>query len=239
MIERKGGSEVIVERQDKVLSERGRIHAAWAMPNPMPPKETAIMLRRIVARQIAAIAALAIPLWGFASLAAPCIVSAQEQPVAPEANPPGDIPDSQVFIAYASPLGFSLQVPEGWARSDRADGARFADKYDTVDVSSRAASSAPTVASVRANEAEALARTGHAVKITGIKSMKLPAGSVVLIVYTSNSEPNAVTGKQIRLENNRYLFFKAGRIVTLDLAAPMGADNVDQWKLMSESFRWN
>jgi hypothetical protein len=69
--------------------------------------------------------------------------------------------------------------------------------------------------------------------------MKLPAGNVVLIVYTSNSEPNAVTNRQIRLENNRYLFFKAGKIVTLDLSAPVGADNVDQWKLMAESFHWN
>ncbi|MHB9098729.1 MAG: hypothetical protein ACYC5X_13015, partial [Syntrophales bacterium] len=29
---------------------------------------------------------------------------AAERTVAPEKNPPGDIPDSQVFIAYHSPL---------------------------------------------------------------------------------------------------------------------------------------
>lgn len=165
--------------------------------------------------------------------------SAQEQPIAPETNPPGDIPDSQVFITYTSPLGFSLQVPEGWARGDRADGARFADKYDSVDLSAAAAPSGPTVKTVRSNEAAALVKTGRAVKIVSVKPVKLSAGSVVLIAYTSNSEPNAVTNKQIRLENNRYLFFKAGRLVALDLSAPVGADNVDQWKLMAESFRWN
>jgi hypothetical protein len=185
------------------------------------------------------IAAVAIVLCGPLILNLQATVWAQEQPIAPETNPPGDIPDSQVFITYTSPLGFSLKVPEGWARSDRADGARFADKYDSVDLSVLAASSAPTVKTVRASDAVALVKTGRAVKIANIKSMKLPAGNVVLIAYTSNSEPNIVTGKQIRLDNNRYLFFYAGQLVTLDLSAPVGADNVDQWKLMAESFRWN
>jgi hypothetical protein len=31
---------------------------------------------------------------------------AQETAVAPEKNPPGDIPDNQVFITYKSPQGF-------------------------------------------------------------------------------------------------------------------------------------
>ncbi len=163
---------------------------------------------------------------------------AQEQPVAPEANPPGDIPDSQVFVAYTSQLGFLLSVPEGWARTDRADGAQFADKYDTVDISVASAPNQPTVQTVRASDVGVLEKTGRAVKIVSVKSVTLPAGKAVLIRYASNSAPNTVTGKQIRLENDRYLFFKAGRLATLDLSAPAGADNVDQWKLMSESFRW-
>src|SRR5262249_58033991 len=81
---------------------------------------------------------------------------AQEQPVAPEANPPGDISDSQVFVPYASPLGFKLQVPEGWARSDRTDGVRFSDKYDSVEVSVAAAAAAPTAESAGKKEVPAL-----------------------------------------------------------------------------------
>jgi len=46
-----------------------------------------------------------------------------------------------------------------------------------------------------------------------------------------------VTGKQIRLEDVRFLYFKAGKLVTLDMAAPFGADNVDQWNLMANSVR--
>ena len=32
-----------------------------------------------------------------------------EKAVAPEKNPPGDIPDTQVFIDYTSPEGFTLK----------------------------------------------------------------------------------------------------------------------------------
>ena len=165
-------------------------------------------------------------------------VLSQEKPVAPEINPPGDIPDSQVFVTYASPLSFSLKVPEGWGREDRQDGARFADKYDSVDISVAQNAARPTVQSARTNEAAALQGSDRAVEIVAIKSVRLPAGEAVLVSYKSNSEPNAVTGKQVRLEHDRYLLYKAGQLAALDLSAPAGADNADQWKLMAESFRW-
>ncbi len=47
-----------------------------------------------------------------------------------------------------------------------------------------------------------------------------------------------MTNKAIRLENERYLYFKGGNLVTLEFYAPKGADNVDQWRMMSNSFRW-
>lgn len=164
---------------------------------------------------------------------------AAEQPVAAEKNPPGDIPDTQVFIDYAAPQGFALKVPEGWARTDKADGASFVDKLDGVVVTVSKAAAAPTAAAARATYVPELEKTERAVKVTAVKSATLPAGKAVRIVYTSNSEPNAVTSRQVRLENERYLFFKDGKMVTLELYAPKGADNVDQWQLMSKSFRWN
>jgi hypothetical protein len=68
--------------------------------------------------------------------------------------------------------------------------------------------------------------------------MKLPAGSTVLISYDSNSDPNPVTNKAIRLENDRYYFWKDGKLVMLDFSAPAGADNADQWDMMAKSFYW-
>jgi hypothetical protein len=163
---------------------------------------------------------------------------AAEKAVPAEKNPPGDIPDTQVFIDYVSPQGFTMKVPEGWARSDRADGASFVDKLDGVDVSVSKADALPTVETTKAEYVSKLEASGRAIRVSAVKQVKLPAGPAIRIVYTSNSEPNAVTNKQVRLENERYLYFKDGKLATLELYAPKGADNVDQWQLMSNSFQW-
>ena len=163
---------------------------------------------------------------------------AQEKAIAPEVNPPGDIPDNQAFVAYASPLGFSIKAPEGWARKESDGGVSFADKYGSVEVTISSGAAAPTLASVKAGEAAELEKSGRAVKIGGIKEATLPSGPAVRISFTSNSEPNAVTGKKIRLESDRYLVAHAGKLATLTFSAPAGADNADQWKLMSDSFAW-
>lgn len=163
-------------------------------------------------------------------------VGAAEAPVSVEKNPPGDIPDTQVFIAYEGP-GFSMQVPEGWSRADEAAGARFFDKYDSVEATIADSAAAPTPSSVTAGEAATLTKTGRAVQIKDVKQVKLDGGRAVRIDYSSNSEPNAVTNKQIRLEAVRFFVFKNGKLVTLDMSAPFGADNVDQWNLMANSVR--
>lgn len=163
---------------------------------------------------------------------------AAEKAVPAEKNPPGDIPDSQVFIDYASPEGFTLKVPEGWARTDRPDGASFVDKLDGVLVTLAPEGAAPTVESARTSYVRKLQAQEHAVEVTSVKAVKLSAGAAIRIAYTSNSEPNAVTSKPVRLENERYLLFRNGKLVTLELYAPKGADNADQWQLMSRSFRW-
>jgi hypothetical protein len=165
-------------------------------------------------------------------------IPAKQQPVAPEANPPGDIPDTQVFVDYKSSLGFALQVPEGWARSDLNDGLRFTDKYNTIDVTVSNAAQ-PTQAGITDAALATLKTQNRAVRIADVKNVNLPAGPAVLIAYSSNSEPNPVTNKQIRLENNRYIFFRDGKIVTLELSAPFGADNVDQWQFMAQHFSWS
>jgi hypothetical protein len=163
---------------------------------------------------------------------------AAEKAVQAEKNPPGDIPDTQVFLDYASPEGFLMKVPEGWARSDRTDGVSFIDKLDGVIVTSSKAEAAPTVESVKAKYIPDIEKTERAVTVSVVKAVNLPAGPAIRIIYTSNSEPNAVTNKKVRLENERYLYFKDGKLFALEFYAPQGADNVDQWQLMSNSFRW-
>jgi len=163
-----------------------------------------------------------------------------ETPVAPEKNPPGDIPDSQVFVAYrSSEGGYQLEVPEGWARSTQGADVTFIDKLDGVMVAVTQASAAPTAATALTNEVATLLESGRAVQVDKVQDVQLPAGAAVLVEYSSNSDPDAVTGKQVRLENQMYLFFQSGRLATLTLWAPLGADNVDQWQRMSQSFRWS
>ncbi len=173
-----------------------------------------------------------------ASLIVPVAAHAQAAPLPPEKHPPGDIPDTQVFVNHRSPLGFTLKVPEGWARRVTPDGVSFTSAYDGVAVSVTRVAAAPSVESVKPEQAAALRRAPAAVRIAKIAAVSLPAGPAVLISYSSNSEPNPVTGKAIRLENEQYLFWKDGKLATLTLYAPYGADNVDQWRLMSRSFRW-
>ena len=160
-----------------------------------------------------------------------------ETAVAPETNPPGDIPDDQVFITYAAPQGYSLKVPEGWARTDRSDGVTFADKYGRIDVTISPGTQL-TAVSAKSAAIRELEKTGRAVKVGSVAEIKLPAGPAVRITFTSNSDPNSVTGKQIRLENERTLLAHDGKVATLTFSAPAGADNVDQWTLMAELFQW-
>ncbi|MBB5470797.1 hypothetical protein HDG32_006951 [Paraburkholderia sp. CI2] len=189
---------------------------------------------RLLPMAIFAVAALI----GSATQIAGTPAMATERPVTPEKNPPGDIPDTQVFITYASPLGFSLKVPEGWARTDHPDGAGFSDKYNAVDVTVTSAPRAPTATSIASHEAADLVQGGRAVRIAAIRQVMLRSGPALLIVYTSNSGPNPVTNRQLRLERHRYLIYRGGKLATLDLSAPLGADNADQWKLISDSFQW-
>ena len=175
-------------------------------------------------------------------------VSSQGSPVSGEQPVPvisatqasaSDIPDTQVFVTYSSSPGkYQFDVPEGWARTTNSADVYFVNNLNLLQVTLTNAATAPTANSVRTDQVVTLEQTGRAVRDLKVQSVQLPIGPAVLITYTSNSDPNSVTGKQVRLENNRYLFFKNGKLATLTLSAPAGADNVDQWARIARSFRW-
>src|SRR5690349_11683068 len=56
-------------------------------------------------------------------------------PAPTESNPPGDIPDNQVYVVYrptvGSFTGFTVKVPEGWARTEQGGSTVFTDKLNT------------------------------------------------------------------------------------------------------------
>ena len=158
----------------------------------------------------------------------------------PEKNPPGDIPDSQAFVTYTSKSGgYSLKAPEGWARSENGANVKFVEKVDGEQVKITKSATAPTVASIKRIQVAALQQQGHAVKIKNVASKSMGHGNTAIVVaYNSNSESNPVTGKKIRQENATYYYYHQGKLAALTVWAPAGADNVDQWKLISESFGW-
>jgi hypothetical protein len=156
-----------------------------------------------------------------------------------ENNPPGDIPDDQVFVSYHSDAGgYSLDVPEGWARSETGPNVSFVDKLDSIKVEITSGSAAPTVQSTTDSDVPQLEQQVEAFEKVEIKAVDLPAGQAVRIRYRENSAPDSVTGKKVRLEVDRYELFKDGKLAAISLAAPAGSDNVDVWKQISDSFKW-
>jgi hypothetical protein len=157
-----------------------------------------------------------------------------------EVSPSGDIPDNQAYVAFApSGGGFSVKVPEGWARRTAGGAVSFTDKLNTIRIESRAASAPLTATQARGGE---LARLAHSVK--GFKPGKVStvnrkAGTAVRITYLASSPADPVTGKTVTDAVERYAFFHKGRAVVLTLSGPKGADNVDPWRVVTDSVRWS
>jgi hypothetical protein len=128
---------------------------------------------------------------------------------AAEPSAAGDIPDTQAFVRYTAPAGYSLLVPEGWSRTVRGNTVTFSSHFDGLEVT-------------------VLPRTptGAARRAAG------PAKTSTV------SQPDPVTGKRVRLDDEEYVFVKGARAAVLHLWAPHGADNADQWLKIARSFRW-
>jgi hypothetical protein len=56
--------------------------------------------------------------------------------------------------------------------------------------------------------------------------------------FTRRSAPDPVTGKSVTLMVDRYEFGHGGKLATLELSTPEGVDNVDAYRMISESFKW-
>lgn len=162
-----------------------------------------------------------------------------QKPVPTESNPPGDIPDNTIYVPFHSSAGrFTVKVPEGWARVTRTSSVNYSNALNSVTVAWSPETSAPTVATAKSTDIPALMASQLAFRLQSVKQVRLPGGTSVEIVYQANSKPNAVTGKQYRLVIERFEFFNKGQEDILSLSSAVGSDNVDPWRIVSESFRW-
>jgi hypothetical protein len=165
--------------------------------------------------------------------------SSAPSPAATEVNPPGDIPDNQAFVKYR-PAGatFTVKVPEGWARSSSGGAVTFTDKLNSITVESTAAAK-PTVASVKQNELPKVEQLGGNYRPRTVTVVQRKAGPAVLATYLQDSKPDPVTDKVVRDAVERYSFWNNGTEAVLTLSGPKGADNVDPWRIVSDSVTWH
>jgi hypothetical protein len=149
----------------------------------------------------------------------------------------GDIPDNQVFLIFRnSAASYSIKYPEGWAQRGAAGRVTFQDKNNLVRIEIAKGSDA-TVGRATAEIARLKRQTPSLRFDTPVKTT---AGGmpVVKVVYSTESAPNPVTGKRVKLVVDRYYIAGTGKHAVVDLGTPQGVDNVDAYKLMIESFQW-
>jgi hypothetical protein len=161
-----------------------------------------------------------------------------QAPVPFESNPPGDIPDNIAFVPYRNSTGrYRFVHPEGWAQVVHGTSVRFTDKLNGVATQVVTAHAAPSVAGARRDDVPRLRSSVPAFQLRSVSAVTLPGGDSVLIVFRRNSDPNPVTGRQYRDEVLEYLLWRGGHEIRFDLFGPVGADNVDAYRTMSDSLR--
>jgi hypothetical protein len=167
--------------------------------------------------------------------------AASQRPLAAtpaDVSPAGDISDTQAFVRYSPPTGgYSITVPEGWARSETANAAVFSDRVNIVRIERVNAPGAPTTRSVATADIPRLRAEG-ARKISRATIVRRKAGSAVRLRYLVTSAPDPTTGKTTPQAVERYQFWRHGTAVAITLSGAQGADNVDPWRTITDSFAW-
>jgi hypothetical protein len=169
---------------------------------------------------------------GGTSSASSGVLSAEAQSAAT-----GDIPDNQAFLTYRNTsAGYTIKYPEGWAQRGSGADVTFQDKNNLIHVTVRQGP-APTPAGVAAQLARE--KRGNTTLVAGkAQTISLKAGPAVKVSYSTQSAPNPVTGKRVTLLADRYVYAHGGKVATLDLGTPKGVDNVDAYRMISQSFQW-
>jgi hypothetical protein len=150
----------------------------------------------------------------------------------------GDIPDNQQFLTFRNRAGgYSLSYPEGWARSGNGNQVTFRQQSNTITI--RVASGPqPTPASVTA-ELKQEATADPCMQAGQPQATAAGPNQVVKVTYSTQGPKSPVTGQRPKINVDRYVYFKGGKVATVDLATPVGVDNVDAYRMISESFRWS
>lgn len=165
--------------------------------------------------------------------------AAPANPSGPEVNAAGDIPDDQAFVPF-SPRGegFSVNVPEGWSQRRAGPAVIFTDKLNAIRVETTPAQGALSAAQAKRVVLPQLGRSVKGFQAGSVTTVQRKAGTGVELKYLADAAPNSVTGRPGQDAVERYVFFHGGKNVVLTLSGPEGADNVDPWRIVTDSLRW-
>jgi hypothetical protein len=161
------------------------------------------------------------------------------KPNGPEVSPAGDIPDNQAFVAYTpTAAAYSVKVPEGWARTTAGGMTSFTDKLNRIQMQTVPAKAALTERAARSMELPKLAKQVAGFKPGNVSTVTRSAGNAVRITYLAKSPTDPVTGRSHTDAVERYVFFHNAKDIVLTLSGPKGADNVDPWRIVTDSLRY-
>ncbi len=152
------------------------------------------------------------------------------------ATPGGDIPDSAVYLRYTG-RGFSIEYVEGWLQTTVAHGVTFTDKDSSVAVDLRPRLGGALSAYVQGKDLPQLAHT-PGFRREGLARDAVGGYPALRLTYRGQSAPDAVTGKTVVLQVDRYYVQGPRALAVITLATPTGVDNVDGFRRIAHSFRF-
>jgi hypothetical protein len=149
----------------------------------------------------------------------------------------GDIPDNQNFLTFRDTgAGFAMRYPEGWSHKASGREVTFQDKNNVVRVKI-ASGGQPTPASVT-SEVRKLTAASPTLKAGAPQQVTIQGKRMIKVTYTTQSAPNPVTGKPVKVMVDRYEVPRGGKVAVVELSTPQGVDNVDAYRMMIGSFTW-
>ncbi len=151
-------------------------------------------------------------------------------------RPGGDIPDSAVYLRYQG-RGFSVEYVEGWVQTTGARGVAFGDKDSSVVAEMRPRVAGALLVYVQRIDLPRLAHT------PGFRQGALGRDTIggypaLRLAYRGQSAPDAVTGKTVTLQVDRYYVNGPRALAILTLSTPLGVDNADGFRRIAHSFRF-
>lgn len=160
-----------------------------------------------------------------------------ETPAPADAGAAGAIPDDQPFYSFSTAEGgYDVQAPDGWDMRENGANVEFNKGWSGERVEIRFTADPFTLEAVKAGPVVDLIRAGRAVTVKGVHAVMAKSGAAILLEYESNSEPK--DGKQVRLENQTYYFYRDGTLAALTLWSPVGSGNRKVWAQVADTFVW-